>query len=85
MNPESSGHAGFEQALKNRIPGENLIMLPSAEVAEIYLAALDPKLTEVVREAFPNSQGLYACIRHRNRIPEDKLFVFLESEIDSLR
>jgi hypothetical protein len=62
-----------------RLPGEQWITLDSPAMAEQYLALLGQTPgVSIQRPDYPNAEGLYAIIRHADRIPENKVFVPME-------
>ncbi len=69
----------FDDAINSRIPGESIIVVPSPDMAEAYLSGVNLEEGIVEREEFPNASGLYARVRYRNRIPEDKVFISADS------
>lgn len=68
-----------EDAIQQRLPGEQVLIVDSTETAEVYLSNLQGNLSEIIREAYPNAIGLYARIRYKDRIQEDKVFITLSA------
>lgn len=58
-----------------RLPGEQWLMLDSIDSAEAYLATYASQQVSVVREEYPNPQGLYARIRFPDRIAEHRVYI----------
>ncbi len=69
----------FPEALENRLPGEQWVTLESPELAEAYLASFEPSQVIIYREPWPNQNGLYARLQYPDRVPQDKIFVPLET------
>lgn len=58
---------------QSRLPGEQWVLLDSAETAEAYLRTY--KDNQVIKEPFPNAQGLYARIRFPDRALQHRIYV----------
>ena len=56
-----------------RLPGEQWVLLDSTQAADAYLATY--KNDQVIKEAFPNEEGLYARIRFHDRILQHRVYV----------
>ena len=60
-----------------RLPGEQWVLLDSVATAEAYLATYlsSGPPSSVLRQPYPNADGLYAKIRFPDRIPEHHVYV----------
>lgn len=58
-----------------RMPGEQWVVVDSPQAAEAYLATYSVDGATVVREPFPNAEGLYACVRFPGRVAGHRVFV----------
>lgn len=57
-----------------RLPGEQWLILDSPEMAEAYINGLPPQ-TAVIREQYPNPEGLYAQFLPPGQVFPNRLYV----------
>jgi hypothetical protein len=57
-----------------RLPGEQWLILDSPQSAESYLSGLPPQ-TLIVRQPYPNPEGLYAQFSPPGQVFQNRLYV----------
>jgi hypothetical protein len=58
----------------HRLPGEQWLILDSPQTAEFYLSQLPPQ-TNIVREPYPNPEGLYAQFSPAGQVFRNRIYV----------
>ncbi|HEY9745190.1 MAG TPA: hypothetical protein V6C99_03115 [Oculatellaceae cyanobacterium] len=68
------GDTWKEPDWRQRLPGEQWLVLDSVQAAEQYLATL-PASTTINRQTFPNEEGIYALFSSPGQVFGHKIFV----------